>query len=258
MVRSLVGLLEPRLVFLPFRGQDATPADLGLRYEQVAIETSDGERLIAWHLLPDDPVADVVYFKGNGGNLSVWLPALAALHRHRLRLLAVDYRGYGLSTGRPSEEGVYLDAAAVVRYITAQRGAASDLPLVYWGRSLGGPIAAAATHTVVPDGLILESTFPDKAAVIRTNPVLRALNLFGTYRFATTEMLEDFPRPILVMHGDRDRVIPFRLGQELYDGLGGPKQFVRLAGADHNDFFAPGNDAYWSAPLAFVAGLRGR
>jgi uncharacterized protein len=259
VLRTLVGPLEPRLVFLPFTGEDTTPAALGLRYEQVSIETADGERLIAWHLLPDEPIADIVYFKGNGGNLSVWLPVLAALHRQHLRVFAVDYRGYGLSTGRPTEEGVYRDAEAVVRHVERLRGADPAIPLVFWGRSLGGPVAASATRAVMPDALILESTFPDKAAVIRRNPVLRLLNVFfGAYRFATAEMLRDFSRPVLVMHGDRDRVIPFALGQELYAQIAAPKRFAPLAGADHNDFFDPGDRAYWAAPLELIAGLRVR
>jgi uncharacterized protein len=161
VLRGLVGLIEPRLVFFPFSGENATPATLGISYETVRIDTADGERLVAWQLEPDAPVADVVYFKGNGGNLSVWLPALAALHQQGLRVFAIDYRGYGLSTGSPTEEGVYLDAEAAVQYVQQARGPDPAIPLVYWGRSLGGPIAASATSVVMPDGLILESTFPD-------------------------------------------------------------------------------------------------
>src|SRR5688500_4939100 len=173
MFKALIGAFEPRLVFFPSAGEDRTPASDGIAYEAVRIRTSDGESLVAWQLEPDDPIADVVYFHGNGGNLSVWLPVLASLHAHRLRVLAVDYRGYGLSSGRPSEEGVYRDAEAVAQHAARRRATPAARPLVFWGRSLGGPIAAAATHTVRPDGLVLESSFADKAAVIRSNPVLR-------------------------------------------------------------------------------------
>lgn len=254
VLKALVGALEPRFVFFPYRGEDQNPAALGLRYEAIRLVTADGERLVAWQLEPERPLADIVYFHGNGGNLSVWLPVLAALHAQHYRVLAVDYRGYGLSTGVPTEEGVYLDADAVVRH--AARVRAGDRPLVFWGRSLGAAIAAAATRTVTPDGLILESAFPDKAAVVRRHPILRILNVFSTYRFSTVELLRHFRAPVLVMHGERDTIIPFALGRELFERLSAPKQFVRISGADHNDFFDAGHRGYWEPAVRFIEDLR--
>jgi uncharacterized protein len=251
VLKFLVPSLERRMVFFPFAGEDATPATLGIPYQLERITTADGERLAAWQLEPDAPVADVVYFHGNGGNLSLWLPVFAALHQMDLRVLAVDYRGYGLSTGTPSEEGLLRDAEAAVRHARRTDGR----PLVYWGRSLGGAVAAAATGVTKPDGLILESTFPDKASVIRWNPVLRALNVFSTYRFPTLEWLEDFDRPVLVMHGDRDSIIPYRLGVELFDRLEGPKTFLTIRGGDHNDPFDVTHREYWSPVLSFIQSL---
>lgn len=254
LLRGLIGAAEGRLVFFPYKGEDRTPASLGIPYSAVPLQTADGERLMAWQLEPGRPIADVVYFHGNGGNLSVWLPVFAALHQVQLRVLAVDYRGYGLSTGAPSEQGLYRDAEAVVQHARETRHS-STRPVVYWGRSLGGPVAAFATGVVPPDGLILESTFADKAAVARSHPVLRLLNVFASYRFPTAEMLRDGQRPVLVVHGDRDTVIPFRLGEELFDRLPPPKQFVRVGGADHNDFFDASRQAYWAPILQFVAAL---
>jgi fermentation-respiration switch protein FrsA (DUF1100 family) len=224
----------------------------------VRLDTSDGERLVAWQLEPERAIADVVYFHGNGGNLSVWLPVLATLHRLNLRVLAVDYRGYGLSTGTPSEQGLYRDAEAVVRHAVQRRQNEGRRPLVFWGRSLGGPVAASATRVEAPDGLILESTFVDKAAVVRSNPVLRALNVFGKYRFPTVEMLEDFRKPILVMHAPRDSVIPYALGRQLYERLSPPKQFAGIADADHNDLFDISRETYWKPVRDFIGGLPGR
>ena len=241
------------MVFFPLTGENANPRNVGIRYQQVALDTSDDERLVLWQLEPDAPIADVVYFHGNGGNLSVWLPVFLSLHRLDLRVLAVDYRGYGLSTGAPSEEGLLRDAEAVVRYAHAHRTA--NRPIVYWGRSLGGAIAAAATRVQNPDGLVLESTFPDKAAIIRQQPILRALNLFSTYRFPTLDWLRGFDRPVLVMHGDRDSVIPYRLGEELFAKLDSPKTFTRVRGADHNDAFDASNREYWDSVLTFIRGL---
>ena len=254
-LRLLVTSLEPSLVFFPLAGEDRTPSSAGIAYRRLELATDDGQRLVAWQLEPDHPLADVVYFHGNGGNLSEWLPVFVGLVRSNLRVLAVDYRGYGLSTGRPSEQGLYRDAEAAVAYAQRSRGPGASRPLVYWGRSLGGAVAAAAARVAAPDGLILESTFADKASVIRGNPVLRTLNLFSTYRFSTIDALRDFSRPVLVMHGDRDRVIPFEVGRHLFDSLRGPKRFVVIRGADHNDVFAVDDQRYWEPVLEFIAGL---
>ncbi len=131
VLRSFVSSIESRLVFFPDRGEQATPDSLGIHYQRVVLTTSDRERIVAWQLEPDRPRADVVYFHGNGGNLSLWLPALAALHRLHFRVLAIDYRGYGLSTGSPTESGVYLDAAAAVAHAHAGRTVPPVRPIVY-------------------------------------------------------------------------------------------------------------------------------
>src|SRR5688572_27444317 len=256
MLKALLAAVEPKLVFFPAAGEDANPSHLGIPFTAVRIATDDGEQLVAWQLEPARPIADVVYFHGNGGNLSVWLPVLATLQMMHLPVLAVDYRGYGLSTGRPSEEGLYRDAEAVVRH-AVRAGGARTRPLVFWGRSLGGPVAASATRIVTPDGLILESTFAEKAAVVRAHPVLRVLNAFARYRFPTTEMLAGYRNPVLVMHARDDSVIPFDLGAELAERLSPPPRFVEIADADHNDLFEISREAYWKPVLEFIGSLGG-
>ena len=255
MLKTLAVTLERKLVFFPSAGEDLTPASLGIPFEVVRLGTSDGETLVAWQLEPEDPVADVVYFHGNGGNLSIWLPVLATLHASGLRVLAVDYRGYGLSTGSPTEAGVYRDATAVVQHVERTQPRDRPRPLVFWGRSLGGAIAASATRNTAPDGLILESSFAEKASVIRSNPVLRALNLFGSYRFDTVEMLQRFQKPVLVIHGDRDSVVPVSAGRELFEALDGPKRFLTIQGADHNDVLDRARTDYWEPVMEFISGL---
>ena len=255
-----VSRLEPKMVFFPLRGETETPARLGIRYHALTITTADDVRIAAWQLEPDESKADIVYFHGNGGNLSLWLPVFATFHSFGYRVLAFDYRGYGTSEGSPTEQGVIRDAEAVVRHVASARAlSAGDdsrrRPLIYWGRSLGGPVAAAAARVVAPDALVLESTFPDKASVIRWNPVLRIFNLFSSYRFDTLGALDGFDRPVLVVHGDADTVIPYALGQELFERLNARKRFVTLRNADHNDLFDARNEAYWTPLRAFIDSL---
>ncbi len=254
LLKLIVSRLEPALVFFPSPGEDETPAHLGIRYKALKLRASDGVQIAAWQLEPDAPTADIVYFHGNGGNLSLWLPVFATLHSFGYRVLAIDYRGYGVSEGSPSESGLMLDAEAAVRHAVSSRGD-TKRPLIVWGRSLGGPVAAGAVRVLTPDALVLESTFPDKASVVRTMPLFLLLNVFASYRFDAAGMLRDFRKPVLVMHGDGDTVIPYALGQELYERLDAPKRFVTIRGADHNDFFDARDEAYWSPIRAFIGTL---
>ena len=258
LLKAAVTWFEPAMVFYPSRGESDTPDDFGIRYEALKLRASDGVQLAAWQLEPEAPKADIVYFHGNAGNLSLWLPVLATLHSFGYRVLAVDYRGYGVSEGSPSERGLTLDAEAVVRHVAATRnggGGSPARPLVYWGRSLGGPVAAVAAKSVPPDGLVLESTFPDKASVVRSMPIFRLLNVFSSYRFDTAAPLRGFRNTVLVVHGDADTIIPFELGRELFEKLDAPKRFVTLRGADHNDVFDARREAYWAPIRAFIDAL---
>jgi uncharacterized protein len=245
--------VEPRLTFFPSAGETETPRSIGLEYEAVSIRTADEETIAAWWMPHEAARADVVYFHGNGGNLSMWLPILAGVQASGLNVLAFDYRGYGRSTGSPTEKGLYRDADAVLAELARLRqresaaGTTVRRPIIYWGRSLGGPVAAYATTVTRPDGLILESTFPEKGAVLGRQLVLRTLDLLASFRFETADMLRGFDRPTLVMHGDSDSVVPYTAGRALFERLSEPKRFVTLRGADHNDFHPATAREYWEA-----------
>jgi uncharacterized protein len=166
---------------------------------------------------------------------------------------AIDYRGYGASTGRPTERGLYRDVDATVEW--ASRDTARTAPTIYWGRSLGTTMAAYGSAVWPPDGLILEAGFSDVHALLRSSPLLRFLALFSTYRFPTSDFLDRAHAPVLVMHGDADRVIPFEAGKALFETIATPKQFVRIPNGDHNDAAPADPDTYWNAVQAFRSSL---
>jgi fermentation-respiration switch protein FrsA (DUF1100 family) len=249
-----VRLLEPHLAFFPTHGETTTPADSGAAFTTETVETADGERLHGWTLAHPRPRATVVYFHGNGGNLSVWAPILSGIHHRGFTLIAFDYRGFGLSTGRPSERGLYRDADAVLELVSPS-GSRQE-PLVYWGRSLGTAVAAYAATVRRPDGVVLESGFPDARSLVRSSPPLMFLSLFSTYRFPTADLMRQAHVPGLVVHGDRDEVVPYDLGRSLFERIGSPKQFLRIAGGDHNDLTPPDPASYWNAIEAFIDALR--
>jgi fermentation-respiration switch protein FrsA (DUF1100 family) len=254
----LVRLLEPRLAFFPSGGETTTPRDLGLDYEPLTIETRDGERLRAWHIHPStQPPAPgpqhpfVVYFHGNGGNLSNWAPIVAGIARRGCSVLAFDYRGYGVSSGRPTEQGLYRDVDAIVDHVWTK---ASPPPaVVYWGRSLGVPMAAYAATRRPPAGLILESGFPDARSLFRAPSPMALLALFSTYRFPAAEFLRSVKVPVLVVHGDADSIVPYEQGRALYERIEGPKQFFTVRRGDHNDAVPPDEVLYWQTIGTFIA-----
>lgn len=252
ILKLLAIFFEARLAFFPFKGLDETPRDRGIPYEDHRVTTADGETLHGWVLPHPSPAAQVLYFHGNGGNLSIWLAILEGLRRRGIAVVAFDYRGYGQSTGSPSERGLYRDTDAILDRFWG-RVHRPGSPVIYWGRSLGGTLAAYAATKRAPDGLVLEGSFPSVRALVRTNLVMAVLGWFSSYRFPTADLMAGVNRPVLVIHGDADSVIPFRLGEQLFSTLRGPKHFHRIAGGDHNDASPAEPDDYWNAVKRFIA-----
>jgi len=248
-----VRLLEPRLAFYPIAGETATPRDFDAPVAADSVQTADGERLHVWTLTHPHPRAIIVYFHGNGGNLSVWAPILAGIFHQGFSIVAFDYRGYGLSTGRPSERGLYRDADAILDYMSHRVDRRERL--VYWGRSLGTAVAAYAATVRRPDGVILEAGFPDARSLVRSSPPLALAAVFSTYRFPTADWMRQAQAPALVLHGDHDRIVPFELGRALFERLGDPKQFAAIRGGDHNDAAPSDPQTYWSTITAFAERL---
>ena len=258
----LVRFLEPRFAFFPLRGEDTTPKDCGLPFEARTVETSDGERLRAWLIPNPEPRAIVVYFHGNGGHLSMWAPIICAVARQGFSVLAFDYRGYGISTGRPTESGLYRDVDAIIEHVWNALDPLQPFqpfqpllpvpPIIYWGRSLGVSMAAYAATRHAPAGVILESGFPEARSLFRAPSPMAFLALFSTYRFPAARFMRESKVPALVMHGDADNVIPYHLGRALHEAIPGPKEFFTIKGGDHNDATPPDERAYWQAVSRFV------
>jgi fermentation-respiration switch protein FrsA (DUF1100 family) len=253
-MKVLVWWAEPHLAFFPTRGVQETPAAARLEFADVSIPTADGETLHAWWLEHPAPRGQVIFWHGNGGNLSMWLDVIAEIRRHGFSVLAVDYRGYGRSTGKPSERGLYRDADATLGFFN-DRLRKPGVPLIQWGRSIGSVVAAHGASGKSPDALVLESPFPDLGAVIAGNPIMRFLSLFSSYSFPTSRLLERYSGPLLVIHGDADTIIPFSAGRRVFDRARSPRKlFVVIPGADHNDLHAVNPPMYWKAIEVFLAG----
>jgi fermentation-respiration switch protein FrsA (DUF1100 family) len=240
------------MIFQPTRGADPLPAALGIRAETVWLTSEDGVRLHGFFLpAQGDASRAILMLHGNAGNASHRLPRAAALARLGAHVLLIDYRGYGLSDGRPGEPGSYADARAGLAWLAARGIDASRV--VVFGHSLGGAIAVDLAAGRPLAGLVLESTFTSLADVARTFAGgLGSWLLRG--RFDAASKIASLRAPLLALHGDRDDLVPFALGRALFDAAPGPKQFEALRGAGHNDTAELGGDSY----LAHIGGFLDR
>jgi pimeloyl-ACP methyl ester carboxylesterase len=242
--------LVDSLIFQPSRGVDLRLEDLGIEGEEVFLRSEDGVRLHAFFLPAPGASRALLFLHGNAGNASQRLPNAAQLVQLGTHVLLLDYRGFGLSQGKPSEPGVYADARAALAHLVETRGF-PEARIVIFGRSLGGAVAVDLAQERGLAGLVLESTFPSVADVARS--VLgapAALLLRG--RFESGRKLARVRCPLLFFHGDRDRVIDFALGRRLFELAPGPKAFETIPGAGHNDTTQVGGRAYFARILRFL------
>jgi len=244
---------------LPSREVEATPADIGLAFEAIKLRTTDGETLDGW-FIPADRTrgarGTLLYLHGNGGNIGHRLDTIAVFHGLGLNVLIFDYRGYGASSGKPSEEGTYQDALAAWRYLTREKGI-QPAQIVLFGESLGGSIAAWLAARQRPAALLLYASFtsvPDIAQELY--PVFPARWL-ARYRYETRSALGNVQCPVLIMHSPEDEIIPFSHGQALFAAAHEPKQFLELRGG-HNDALMVSREVFTQGVAAFLERLQSK
>lgn len=252
---AIVGLafaFQDQLLFQPSSRLLATPSDAGMEYETVDLTTEDGETLHGWWIPAADvsretrtsevPTRTLLFFHGNAGNISGRLESVQQFHQLGLNVLIVDYRGYGQSTGSPSEEGLYKDADTCWEHLTDERGIAPD-DIGIFGRSMGGGVATwlAARHT--PGAVILESVFTNVPDIGAHHYPFLPVRALATNQFDNESRVAEIDVPILVIHSREDRVVPFKLGRRVYEVATEPKQFLEIQGG-HNDGFMVSSPTY--------------
>ncbi len=252
---ALVFWFQPKLVYFPLKGlYSVTPQARGLPFEPVRVPTEDGEQLAAWWIPAPTPAqGTVLLFHGNAGNMSHRLDYAKMFHGLGYNTVLVDYRGFGESTGEPSEQGTYRDATASWQWLTQTQGIkASDI--VIFGESLGGSIAtwlAAQNVTPGPRALILASTFtsiPDLGAQVYPWLPVRWISRIHYNSLAT---LQHIRAPLLVAHSADDELIPYAHGKRLYAAANEPKAFLDLSGG-HNEGFVFAREDWVTAVQVFL------
>ncbi len=249
---SILGRILDRLAFWNVPGF-LKSYRLGIPYQKYFVGG-----LEVWHIPPPDGCSGgptVLFCHGNAGNL--YLPQargdrFLALHQAGAEVWAFDYRGYGNSPGRPSEEGLYEDALAV--HQLARSHHPSGRPFVLFGRSLGGGVATYLASHQEPDALILESTFTSLRDVY-VNWAGTRLAAHVSHHFPSQQRLAALSCPLLVIHGTQDWVVPYPLGERLYESSPAPKKLVTIEGAGHNNLQRVAAGRYEKELAEFLNGV---
>jgi fermentation-respiration switch protein FrsA (DUF1100 family) len=239
-IAALAYFAQRSLMYFPDRTRTA-PAAAGFpQADEIVLTTSDGERVIAWHVAPrgDKPV--VLYFHGNGGALDLRAERFARIVADGTGLVALSYRGYGGSTGRPSEAGLLRDAQAVYAFAAARYPAER---LVLFGESLGSGVAVALAAEHKVGKVVLEAPFTSAVDIGAAAYPFLPVRLLMHDQFRSDERIGKVTAPVLVLHGARDTIVPIAYGERLYALIGAPKKFVRFPAGHHSDLDSHGAQA---------------
>ncbi|MFC2006818.1 alpha/beta hydrolase [Chloroflexota bacterium] len=244
-------IFQGSYVYYPERTLTTDPGNIGLSFENVSFETTDGLKLSGW-LIPYEGARGVILFcHGNAGNICHRLDSIQMFHRLGLAAFIFDYRGYGQSEGKPSESGTYRDVEAAWQYLVKERQLSPDNIIVF-GRSLGGAVAAWQARSNKPGALILESTFtsvPDIAA--KLYPFL-PVRLLSRFKYDTEGYLEGIKCPVLIVHSPDDEMMPYKHGQRLFEVAAEPKEFLEIRGS-HNEGFITSGRHYEEGLSSFIS-----
>jgi fermentation-respiration switch protein FrsA (DUF1100 family) len=242
------------LLYFPTRELAVEPADFDLEATHLDIRTEDGERLDGWWIRAPAPSrGHVLFCHGNGGNIGDRLDNVRLLAEAGFDLLLFDYRGYGRSSGRPSEEGTYRDARAARSVLLEQAGVEASRVL-YLGESLGGAIAVNLALGFPPRGLILQSAFTSvRDTAVEHYPFLPGFLVPDAY--PSHKRVGHLRSPLLVLHGEADEVVPVSHARALYQAAPEPKRLELLAGVGHNDLVSGASTAYLEAVASWAEEL---
>jgi pimeloyl-ACP methyl ester carboxylesterase len=233
-------------LFAPTRypSGDWDPGRHGLPFRDVWLASEDGTRLHGWWFETPRSRATVLYCHGNAGSIGDRIEIFANLRRLRVNVFAFDYRGFGKSDGKPSEQGLFADARAAVDYVTGELGV-DPTQLLLFGHSLGGAVAIDAAHNRQVAGLVVQSSFTDIASMARHLYTHYVMHWIARNQFRSIDKVPEITCPKLFIHGDCDDAIPIEMGRQLYAAAAGPKAWFPVKGAQHNDLYVQGGKAYF-------------
>jgi hypothetical protein len=243
---------EPDMIFLPHRQLEATPAQAGWAFEEVRLTTRDGVLIHGWWVPAPNATRTVLFFHGNAGNISHRLEKLGVLRELGANVLLLDYRGYGASTGKPSEAGLYRDADAAYAFLTGTKSVPAPT-IVFYGESLGTGVAVELATRQAVGGVVLEAPFTSMADVGREFYPFLPVRWLVRNKFENLAKIGRIHAPLLLLHSRQDEIFSFRHAERLLAAAQEPKRLVELSGG-HNDSFSVSAAVYRQALHEFLGG----
>jgi uncharacterized protein len=244
--------LVDSLVYFPERELYGDPSDVGLAFTDLTIPTEDGERLHGWWIPTrvTPPRGHVLFFHGNAGNVSHRVEHALSLSGAGLDLLLVDYRGYGQSTGRPSEDGLHRDARASLAALRAG-DRVDPQRVVYMGESLGAAVALRLALEAPPLGCVLQSAFTSLRDIAREH-YPAALSALAGGAYPSLERIARLRAPVLILHGEDDEIVPVAHARTLYAAAPEPRRLRIVPGAGHSDLVHAMGASYGTEVAAWL------
>jgi hypothetical protein len=243
--------VESFFIYFPQSHFDLTPEDFGLQYKEAFFNTEDGERLHGWIFPSGADSLVILHFHGNAGNISHRLDLVQPFQRKGFSVFLADYRGFGRSSGSPSERGLYMDGLAAWAYLVEKENIAPER-IVLHGHSIGAAVAIEVALQRPVRGVVIESPFTSTKDMARTMPLFALFSPLFPAHYNNLEKIHRVNAPKLIIHGDRDEIVPFAMGRKLFQTAAEPKLFYPVKGAGHNDVFIVGGERYFEMLAEFA------
>ena len=248
----MINWFQDKMTFFPAKDITLTPKDFDVPFEDVFLKTQDQQTIHGWFLKTSDQAPTLLFFHGNAGNLSNRSENVALLQKEvGVNILIIDYRGYGKSSGKPSEKGMYIDAETAYQELTQNRGI-DPKKIIIFGRSLGAGVAGFLASQVKQGKVILEAPFTNTRDMAYEVTPFFLIPRIMENRFDNKTYMKNLMIPKMVIHGNQDAVVPFYMGKELFELMTHPKRFYIIDGADHHDTYIVGGKTYWENLKNFI------
>jgi fermentation-respiration switch protein FrsA (DUF1100 family) len=218
--------------------------------KELFIETEDSLKIHTYFIPSKLSRKVLIYFHGNAGNIGHRLPDLLKINESGVNVFGVSYRGYGKSEGKPDEAGIYMDGRAALEYVSGELGFSIENVYIL-GRSIGTTVAINTSQNLKLGGLVLVSPLTSGKDHAKASG-LRPVSFLAGNAFNNIGKCRKIICPVLVVHGTRDRVIPFFMGEEIFKKLKTRKKFIKIEGRGHNDLTQGDSSTYWNPILEFI------
>jgi len=257
LLALLIYIFQPKLIFFPHSEIEATPALLSLQYKEVSLTTPDGEVISAWWIPHPEARGTLLFLHGNAGNISHRLDSINIFHHLGLSVFIIDYRGYGKSTGKPSELGTYIDAETAFNYLINENRVESGNIFIF-GRSLGGAVATWLAEKHTPSGLIIESSFTSIGEMGKHYYPYLPTSILARIKYSSIDRIANIKSPTLFVHSKHDEIVPYKLGRNLFtealNETTTAKSFLDTIGG-HNDGFLLSGKQYIDGLDRFITDI---